>query len=324
MKLIIWWLALMLVFPLAFLFWWKKHWRLLIGVIIGAILLISLFLPSEIAYSIIKKELEKEGEKPQQRLETALKNISNSTINPSDSEKLILEKQIKIHREQLEEYEKKINKREATKKEKLLYNFCLRNFFDFKGQWIKKYGIEENSRPFLFCGEEFNKGLSRKNWHLDHSTIDFGDGKNNNLELLKEKLKQINERGEGEMKFPPYYFLVWLKNIDKITSSELKSELLKIVDPNKNVDLGEYEKEEKNGQEVVRTKKKIDFSKFILVATTSASNPQLSSELSEKMNRIEPSLFDKYFLIIFLVSSGLEIITFYFLARAKKKEKLAK
>jgi hypothetical protein len=172
----------------------------------------------------------------------------------------------------------------------------------------------------LFCGEEFNKELSRKNFHLDHSTIDFGDSKYNNLELLKEKLKQINEQGKGKMKSPPYYFLVWLKNIDKITSSELKSELLKIVDPDKNADLGEYEKEKKHGQEVVRTKKKIDFSKFILVATTSSSSPQLSSELSKKMNHVE-LFFDKYFLIIFLVSGGLEIITFYFLTRAKKNQK---
>lgn len=175
----------------------------------------------------------------------------------------------------------------------------------------------------MFYGEEFNKELSRENFHLDHSTIDFGDSKNNNLELLKEKLKQINEQGESEMKFPPYYFLVWLKNIDKITSSELKSELLKIVDPDKNVDLGEYEKEEKNGQEVVRTKKKIDFSKFTLVATTSSSSPQLSSELRKKMNHME-HFFDKYFLIFFLVSGGLEIITFYFLTRAKKNQKVDK
>jgi hypothetical protein len=89
----------MFVLPLTFLFWRKKHWRLLIGVIIGAILLIGWFLPGEIIYSTIKKELEKEGEKPQEKLEAALKNISNSTTNPSDSEKLKLEKEIKNLRE---------------------------------------------------------------------------------------------------------------------------------------------------------------------------------------------------------------------------------
>nr|CAG8433670.1 12632_t:CDS:2 [Entrophospora candida] len=106
----------------------------------------------------------------------------------------------------------------------------------------------------------------RKNLHLDHGTIDFGDN-SLDLELLKKKLKQIHEYGDPE----------------------LKDELLKIIDSTKNSDLGEYEKEVKFGSGTTPVKKKIDFSKFILLASTSTSNPQLSSELSEKMNPIETS-----------------------------------
>lgn len=89
-------------------------------------------MPGEIIYSTIKKELEKAEEKPRQKLETALKNISNSTINPSDSEKLKLEKEIKTYREQLEEYQKKINQGKATDNEKFLHYLCLKRTFSFE------------------------------------------------------------------------------------------------------------------------------------------------------------------------------------------------
>ena len=70
--------------------------------------------------------------------------------------------------------------------------------------------------------------------------------------------------------------------------------MLKIVDPDKKMDLGKYRKEIKEGNETKNIEKTIDLSQFILVATTSTSNPQLSKELQAKLKHVEP-FFDKYF-----------------------------
>ncbi|CAI2165511.1 2660_t:CDS:2, partial [Funneliformis geosporum] len=194
------------------------------------ILLIGYFLPEEIIYSTIKRELEKRVEKSWQKLNAALKNISDSTINPSDPEKLRLEKVIIESRKQIENYKKEMK----------------------EGRGI----------------------TSLENKHLNECI----ELKNNNLEFFRKKLQQVDQRGEEEMEAGSYFFLVWLKNIDKITSSELKNELLKMVDPTKNTDLGEYKREIRYGQKTYLIKKKINFSKFILVATTSTTNPKLSDE----------------------------------------------
>ena len=60
MKLIIWWLALLTILPLLYLGWWKKGWRLILGVTIAAILIASFFIPEEIISSLTRNEIAKE------------------------------------------------------------------------------------------------------------------------------------------------------------------------------------------------------------------------------------------------------------------------
>src|SRR5207237_797226 len=81
-----------------------------------------------------------------------------------------------------------------------------------------------------------------------------------------------------------------VKNIDKITDSEMKNELLKIVDTEQKTNLGKYHKERKREGETEQVEKTIDLSQFTLVATTSTAHPQLSSELKNKLYHKEPFL----------------------------------
>ena len=132
-------------------------------------------------------------------------------------------------------------------------------------------------------------------------------------------MQEICEQNEAELAhgFSP---IVWLKNIDKINDSEMKNELLKIVDPDQKSALGEYQQEIKKKNKTKSIKKTIDLSQFTLVATTSTTNPQLSKELRTKLKPIEP-FFDKYFWTIFFSSAGIEIIILFLLFRSRKKDK---
>ncbi|CAG8846800.1 37479_t:CDS:2, partial [Gigaspora margarita] len=89
---------------------------------------ISYLLPSEYAYSKLTTETDKE--KPLQKLEAALKDVSNAEPNPSDPEKLQIEKLIINLQKKFEELAEK----EAS-------------------------GEKEKSPTFLFCGEQFNEEL---------------------------------------------------------------------------------------------------------------------------------------------------------------------
>ncbi|CAG8738028.1 8585_t:CDS:2, partial [Ambispora leptoticha] len=97
----------------------------------------------------------------------------------------------------------------------------------------------------------------------DYNIIDFGQAENNKLHAFKKKIQEICKKTENLFgrEFRGDSPIVWLKNIDKITDSELKKELLKVVDPSQNTNLGKLEKP-------------IDLSQFTLVATTSKNSPQ--------------------------------------------------
>lgn len=117
----------------------------------------------------------------------------------------------------------------------------------------------------------------------DYNIIDFGQEENNKLDTFKKKIQEICKKG-GNLLGREIHGdspIVWLKNIDKIKNSGLKKELLKVVDPSQNTNLGKVEEP-------------IDLSQFTLVATTSTTNPQLAKELRDKLKHIEP-FFDKYF-----------------------------
>ncbi|CAH1756443.1 806_t:CDS:2 [Entrophospora sp. SA101] len=160
-------------------------------------------------------------EDPSQKLEEALRNISDTKPSPSDPEKLKLEKEIVKTKKEIEKLVAK-----KTRGEKL----------------SEKEQAEMNSKVEVY------------------NIIDFGEKENNKPDLLKKKLQEICEQNEIDLE-RGLSLIVWLKNIDKITNSELKDELLKM---------------------------------FTLVATTSTTNPQLPKELQAKLKHVEP-FFDKYF-----------------------------
>src|SRR6185437_4026779 len=150
----------------------------------------------------------------------------------------------------------------------------------------------------LFCGEEFNKQLMREKKSGNHSwravrnynIIDFGQTENNKLDNFQKKIQEIYQQKENSWeKENGNSPIIWFKNIDKITNSELKNKLLKVVDPNQNTNLGKCQVEK-----ILPVEETIDLSQFTLVATTSTSNPQFSKELRTKLKHIEP-FFDKYF-----------------------------
>ena len=65
-----------------------------------AVLAIGYLFPSEFAYSLLTSETDKED--PSQKLEEALRNISDTEPNPSDPEKLKLEKEIVKTKKEIE------------------------------------------------------------------------------------------------------------------------------------------------------------------------------------------------------------------------------
>src|SRR3954447_10201116 len=91
----------------------------------------------------------------------------------------------------------------------------------------------------------------------------------------------------------PFSLSFLVKNIDKITNPELSNELSLILDSERNTTYGKYQIKDWGGN-LTEEEGNIDLSKFVLIATTFTSNPQLSQELRAKLKHVEP-FFDKYF-----------------------------
>jgi hypothetical protein len=328
----------MIVLPLVYLFWWKKRWRLLLGVIILAVLAIGYLVPGEFAFSKLTSEIEKnqspkkqleENKSLAKKLEEVLKSISDDEPKPSDDEKTKCEKSIIRLNKEIKKFEGKKSRGEELSKEEVT-KFNKSKLYDqlFRMEWIKRWGEKEKSPTFLFCGEQFNEGLSREggygNWKLkkveNHNIIDFGQSENNNPKKLTKKLEEICEQNELHIIINGESPVVWLKNIDKIANREVKKKLIKIVDPDQKNNLGKYYKEEKENGETKKKEKIIDFSQFTLVATTSTVRPKLPNELRAKLKHIEPFL-EKYKWVIFFSSIGVEIIVFVLLIRSWRKSK---
>ena len=79
----------MVILPLLYLFWWKKKWRLIIGISIIAIVAIGFFTPGEIIYSILTREIEKE-EKTTQKIRWILKKVSEQKIDSENLKKKLI------------------------------------------------------------------------------------------------------------------------------------------------------------------------------------------------------------------------------------------
>lgn len=331
MKLIIWWCSLMVVLPFLYLFWLKKRWRFLFGVIILSVTAIGYITPGEIVSSMMTTEIDKS--KPSlQQLELNLKNITNTKPNDSDDDKLSLEKEIKRQERRLEKIRERLIKEDGDKEQNIL---LLRQIYFYQnhliGQWAEKWGEKNVYQTLLFCGEEFNKELTREIINdksekkkrtkqvEELNIIDFEKTENNKVDNIQKSLEKIAQQDTWG-----HFPIIWLKNVDKITDSKVKNKLLEIVDSEKNTNLGEFYQEEqikKDGM-IEKIKSEINLSRFTLVVTTSVNNPRtLPSELRAKLKHIE-LLWNKYCWWIFIFSLGIEIVVFYLLIKKSKKTQL--
>ncbi|CAG8786535.1 26550_t:CDS:2, partial [Racocetra persica] len=205
-------------------------------------------LPGEYARSILATEIEKE--KPAQQLEKVFQTIPNAEPNPNDSEKLKLEKSIlKLQREIQKDLEKFPREAEQEKQ---------------KEEWLK---------------------ILEKKSHEQYNVIDFGSTESSSPEFLQKKVAEICKQEKNyEEKLEGYSPTIWLKNIDKITNPELENELVKIIDPKQNTNLGKQQVERsfyflEKKIRINKVEEIIDLSQFTLVATTSVSNPKLSNKI---------------------------------------------
>jgi alpha-N-acetylglucosamine transferase len=150
----------------------------------------------------------------------------------------------------------------------------------------------------LFCGEDFNKELTRErvigiNEKVkeikNDNIIDFGLAENNEINSLQKKIEKICQQEEDEflrliLYNPPS---IWLKNIDKITDSKIEKKLLEVIDFKKNSNLGEYYQEIEIGENKYKIKRNVDLSQFVLVVTTSSTNPKINNQLLTKLKHID-------------------------------------
>ena len=303
----------MFVLPISYLFWWKKQWRLILGIAIVTILIVGYVSPGEVAYSILSREIIKEKKDFAEKLKRIDKKLTESLkkTNSEDQEKNKLEKDIK-------ELEKKIKEGERS-------DINLLKVREKKQEWFWKYGGENFSKPLLFCGEEFNHELTKEyefnneKYNLVENIIDFNDYGKSSPEKVREKILEIIEK-EDQRKFLSFfkkYSIILFKNIDKITNQESEKLLLSLFNSQSDASLWKYEKEESNGRKntIIPV-----LSEFTFITTTSNANPKLSPKLQTKLNHIEPIL-NKYFWIIFFVSSGMETVIILLLIRNRKKSK---
>jgi hypothetical protein len=318
----------MVILPLSYLFWWKKKWRLALGVAIGAVLVIGFFLPGMIIYSILAKKIKREI-KSKRQLEKELDDTFAKSVaqqNSQDQAKSQLEKNIKGLKERIGLLNR-IGGRGLGMVEKD------RAVYQKKSQeWFSKYGKENASKLLLFSGEEFNQELSKDHkldWVeiLAKNTIDFNNYRDSKPEKIKEKILEFIQKEDEK---PSWDFwmrieyrglpVILLKNIDKAKQKEDLEELvLSLFDPQK-FDLWKYKKEIEVGQKKESLEIVPDLSKFIFLATASTANSQFPQKLQDKLNPVKP-LLDKYFWIIFFFSFGIEIVIFYWLVKSRRKSK---
>lgn len=305
----------MFVLPISYLFWWKKRWRLILGIAIVIILVVGYVSPGEIAYSILSREIAKDKKNLTEKIERIEKKLTESLkkTNSEDQEKYKLEKDIK-------ELEKKVKESRGPDPMSGLIKWALK---EKKREWSRKYGEESFSKPFLFCGEEFNHKLTKeyeidnKKYKLTENVIDFNDYGKSSSEKVKEKILEIIKKEEEYKPLYERYSVILFKNVDKITNQELEKLLLSFFNPQSDASLWKYEREERDGRKNMIIPV---LSEFTFITTTSTANPKLSKELRTKLKHIEPIL-DKYFWIIFFVSSGMETVVILLLIRNRKKSK---
>ncbi|MCE8159037.1 MAG: hypothetical protein I3270_01440 [Candidatus Moeniiplasma glomeromycotorum] len=318
MKLVIWWLSLMIVLPLIYLFCWKKSWRLPVGVVILVVLGISFFVPEEIINSLVNRKIKKEWHNSAhqekqiaEQLTTLRKKDFSSPPSSEKSEKIALEKEIAELNEWMLE-----NKNTPKPNDNPFESYIKERIRDEKIQlYIQKWSEKKPVPPLLFRGKELTQGLEklskdkeeheikgRKYKKYSVVIIDLKDF--TQIEPVQKEIVKLVKKEKEYTSIP----LLWFKNIDQVKKgSELEKFLLDLLTNREKYEVWKYKEE------------KYNFFNFVVVASE-IDTQTLSPVLQTKLNLYEPFL-DKYQLIIIGITVVGEIILFFILIRISRKNK---
>jgi len=303
MKLIIYLLTIIIILPLCYLWIWKKSQRLILGLLITIITIIALFIPDELTYSIIAKEIEQEIKTKEQITDNIIEKVASEEINSENSEKVKQAKKISD-----------LNKQIKIEKNKELLIYYKRGL---KKDWINKWKSGEYFSTLLFCGQEFMDKLNSREYEKNFygikekiapwKIIDF-NSQNDKPEVFQNKIWEILKRIETEEFYKEFSIIVF-QNIDKI-NPKLENLFLEIFKSKSQNNIWKFK--DKDNKEISP-----NLLKIIFIGATSHSNPE-TKKIYQNFNHIEPFL-DKHFWIILMLSIGVEIITFVMLIKNKKK-----
>jgi len=267
------------------------------------ITIIAFFLPSELTYSIIAKEIEQEIKTKEQITDDIIEKVASEKINSENCEKIEQAKKILD-----------LNKQIKIEKNK---NPLIHYKRELKKHWINKWKLGEYFSTLLFCGQEFMDKLSSGRYEKNiygikekispWKIIDFNsqDGK---PEVFQNKLWDILKRIETQ-EFYKDFSIILLKNIDKI-DAKLEKLFLEMFNNKSKNNIWKFK--DKDNKEISP-----NLLKIIFIGTTSHSNPK-NKKIYKNFNHVEPFL-DKHFWIILIFSIVVEIIIFVMLIKNKKK-----
>jgi len=325
----------MVVFPLLYLFWRKKNWRLLLGAAILVILVIAYFLPNVIAHSMVKNRLEEELEKVIKRAEKIpkkLKKILSPDYQPEkeakNSDQIALEKELRNLEKEKKDKNQKFRKEHANKKaseaESSEFHSEMEKIEKIKEEkqreLISKWSGEDFLPPFLFCGKEFGEELKKEReyygigkYKLVRNVIDLGQKDCQKSEVVREKILAIIKAQEMENKL---YNVVLLENVDQITNAEVENLLLGLSEPLVKASEWKYQQKFLDIEVDITP----NLTRFVFITTASAPSSRLPDKFQRRFRLVEPFL-DQHSLLLFIVSGSGEVIIFWWLMKKKKKRK---
>lgn len=333
MKLIVWWLALLTILPLLYLGWWKKGWRLILGVTIVAILIVSFFIPEEVISSLTRNEIAKEIRAKVKKIDELIHEAAaTQETNSENPEKVTEAKLIIKSEEEIKELDKEageILREKGPASPDYLYKKWVSDLKTFevndsKNKWIVKWNKEISSSAILFYGKEFNQALTTDKYKIEgrevnflENMINFDDHQDKNAEEIREKILEIIKKEEREKQ---KFSVAFLKNINKISEKEVKELLLSLLGQGANASSWKYKVNDYQGNERETTP---NLSKFVFIASISNSDSKNLEELQKNFRIVEVPL-SKNQLVIFILSGGVEVIIFFFLTRNKRKSQYEK
>lgn len=317
----------MALLPLIYLFWWKKKWRLLLGISILAIAVIGIFSPGEITYSILVRNIERVSKIKEKKINDLLNKAASEKITDENKEKNEYAQKIIELNKQLKELKEELKKSRQSSDYQTIWSKQLLTKIQREKRvrfWISKWSQEKYLSALLFGGEEFNQkllskkyqfgGQEKKNKISTESVINFADYSTSKPEEVKEKILEIIKKAEvmsWNNSEEEFFAVVLFLNVDKITNPELENLLVKVFDPQTEESFWKYKDEE--NREITP-----DLRQLVFIVTTSKTNSKLPKDLQKKLHHIEP-LLDKYFWWFFLASATVTIIILVILIKRKRK-----